>query len=67
MFTKEQKIKFVKERAKELKNYSLVGVIHLDGKPDRLLQSSRNKMKPEVQIITGKKSLLFCEHDCTLI
>jgi large subunit ribosomal protein L10 len=58
MLTKEQKIKLVKEKSKELKDYKIIGVIHLDGKPDRLLQSSRNRLKQEVKILTGKKSLL---------
>jgi large subunit ribosomal protein L10 len=56
--TKEQKIKFVNEQQMELKKYSVVGVLPVNGIPDRLVQASRNKMRPQVKFIIAKKSLL---------
>jgi large subunit ribosomal protein L10 len=58
MLSKEQKIKFVAEKSKELKNYKIVGIIQLNGKPDRLLQASRSRLRQEMKLITGKRSLL---------
>ena len=58
MLTLEQKKKFVQEHVKLIDSYKLIGVVPLNGIPDRLLQSSRNNMRSEVKFITGKKSLL---------
>lgn len=58
MLTKEQKIKFVADHVKELDKYKVVGVVPLSGIPDRLLQKSKNQMKPEVKFILGKRTLL---------
>jgi len=56
--TKDQKIKFVSEQQKELKKYSVIGVLPVNSVPDRLVQASRNKMRPQVKFIIAKKSLL---------
>ncbi len=58
MLNKEEKMKFVEDAKKALKSYSTIGVVPLSGIPDRLLQSSRNKMRSDVRFLTGKKSLL---------
>jgi large subunit ribosomal protein L10 len=58
MLNKEEKIKFVENAKKTLEGYSTIGVVPLSGVPDRLLQSSRNKMRSDVRFMTGKKSLL---------
>lgn len=58
MLTMEQKKALVAEGKKELAKYSLVGVIPLSGIPDRLVQSSRNKLRPTVRFLTGKKNIL---------
>jgi large subunit ribosomal protein L10 len=55
---KEEKKKFVQHIAKEIKSYKTVAVMQLNGKPDRLLQAARNRLKGEAKIITGRKSLL---------
>ncbi len=56
--SKDQKMKFVGEQQKELKKYSVIGVLPVNGIPDRLVQASRNKMRPQVKFIIAKKSLL---------
>ncbi len=58
MLNKDQKIKFVEEQKKELKKYSTIGVLPVNGIPDRLVQASRNKMRQQVKFIIAKKSLL---------
>ncbi len=58
MFTKTQKIKFVEDGKKEVKKYSVVGVLPVNGIPDRLVQQSRNRMRTQVKFIIAKKSLL---------
>ncbi|MDE1856804.1 MAG: 50S ribosomal protein L10 [Candidatus Micrarchaeota archaeon] len=58
MLSKDQKTKFVQDGSKELKKYSLVGIIHTNGIPDRLLQSSRNRLKGKVHLIMGRKTML---------
>lgn len=55
---KQQKMKFVDEHSKELKKYSVVGILPVNSIPDRLVQASRNKMRPQVKFIIAKKSLL---------
>ncbi len=59
MFTKNQKMKFVEEGKREVKKYSVVGVLPLNSIPDRLVQKSRNTMRPQVKFIIAKKSLLI--------
>jgi large subunit ribosomal protein L10 len=58
MATKEQKIKFVNERKKLLKNYKVVGIVQLNGIPDRLLQSTKNQLREGTRFIIGRKTLL---------
>jgi large subunit ribosomal protein L10 len=55
---KEDKAKFVAAAIKEMKNYKSIGVIQLEGKPDSLLQASRGRLRAEVKILTGRKSML---------
>ena len=40
------------------KKYSTVGVLPLSGIPDRLLQSTKNKLKGDVTFVLGRKTLL---------
>jgi large subunit ribosomal protein L10 len=56
---KNQKMKFVEEHSREIKKYSVVGILPVNGIPDRLVQASRNKMRPQVKFIIAKKSLLI--------
>ncbi len=56
--TKDQKMKFVEQTAKELKNYKTVGVLPVNSIPDRLVQKSRNTMRDKVKFVIAKKSLL---------
>lgn len=58
MLTKDQKLKFVAENSKLLKSYKVVGIVQLSGIPDRLLQSTKNRLKDETRFIIGRKSLL---------
>ncbi len=58
MLTKEQKIKFVEEHSKLLDKYEVVGIVPLSNIPDRLLQKSKNQMRPNVKFIIGKRTLL---------
>lgn len=57
--TKQQKMKFVEDAKSALKSYSTVGIVQLTGVPDRLLQLSRNKLKPEIKFMLGRKRLLL--------
>ncbi|ASI14051.1 acidic ribosomal protein P0 [Candidatus Mancarchaeum acidiphilum] len=58
MLTKQDKEKFVKEGVEKIKKYKVVGVLPLNSIPDSLLQSSRNKLRSDINFIIGKKSLL---------
>jgi large subunit ribosomal protein L10 len=58
MFNKDQKKKFVENIKKELKAYKVVGIVELNGLPDRLLQSTKNSLKPNTRFIMGRKTLL---------
>ena len=58
MLTKTQKIEFVKERKKLLKNYKVVGIVQLKSIPDKLLQTTKNRMRTGTRFIMGRKSLL---------
>lgn len=58
MLTKSQKERFVEEGRKGVQEHSLVGIVPLSGIPDRLLQSTRNRLKGEAKFILGRKTLL---------
>ena len=58
MLTKAQKISFVNTHKKELKSYKVVGIVQCKGIPDRLLQSTKNRLKGSTKFIMGRKSLL---------
>ncbi|MGD0729205.1 MAG: 50S ribosomal protein L10 [Candidatus Micrarchaeaceae archaeon] len=58
MLTKTQKISFVKDHEKILKDYKVIGIVQLKGIPDRLLQSTKNQLKGNTKFIMGKKTLL---------
>ncbi len=57
--SKQQKIKFVEDAKSALNSYSTVGVVQLTGVPDKLLQLSRNRLKPEIKFMLGRKNLLL--------
>jgi large subunit ribosomal protein L10 len=59
MLSKDQKKKFVQQMSKQIKSGKSVGVIKTDGIPDKLLQSSRNKLKEGTIIIMGRKNLII--------
>ncbi len=58
MFTKDQKVKFVKDSGRDLSKYGTIGIVNLAGIPDRLLQKSRNSLRGQTRLIFGKKTLL---------
>jgi large subunit ribosomal protein L10 len=58
MLTKTQKVNFVEEHKKLLKNYKVIGIVQLKGIPDRLLQSTKHKLRDSTRFIMGRKSLL---------
>jgi len=58
MLTKTQKIDFVKEHKKALKDYKVVGIVQLKGVPDSLLQSTKNQLRASTRFIIGRKTLL---------
>ncbi len=58
MLTKDQKRKFVEDGKNSVQKYANVGIVPLSGIPDRLLQSTKNRMKSEVRFILGRKTLL---------
>ena len=58
MLTKTQKLSFVEENKAQLQKHSVVGIVPLSGVPDRLLQSTRNRLKGNVRFILGRKTLL---------
>ena len=58
MLSINQKQAIVAERSKLIGRYSTVAVVRLDGTPDRLLQSVRNRMRGESVFITGRKNIL---------
>lgn len=55
---KDQKVRFVEQSKKELAKYTMVGVLPLNNIPDRLVQSSRNRMRSNVRFVIAKKNLL---------
>lgn len=58
MLTKTQKVEFVNERKKLLKNYKVIGVVQLKGIPDRLYESMKNQLKTNTKFVAGRKTLL---------
>lgn len=58
MLTKTQKASFVEEHKKLLDSYKVIGVVQLSSIPDRLLQSTKNRMRHDVRFIMGRKSML---------
>ena len=58
MLTKSQKVSFVETGKGYANKYSTVGVLPLSGIPDRLLQSTKNRLKGEVTFVLGRKTLL---------
>ncbi|MGC8587042.1 MAG: 50S ribosomal protein L10 [Candidatus Micrarchaeia archaeon] len=65
---KSEKIAFVNNLKKEVKQYNSVGVLQLRSLPDTLLQKIRNEMKSGMKIVMARKSLLkkALEGDSTL-
>ncbi len=59
MLTKNQKMKFVEQGKSDMAKYRLIGVLPLSRIPDRLVQASRNGLRPEVKFIIGRKTLLI--------
>ncbi len=59
MMIKAQKAKFVEEMAKKAKSYKTAGIMPIDALPDRLVQKTRNGLKPDTMFITGRKTLLM--------
>lgn len=55
---KSGKVKFVEDAKKDLKSYKVVGVLNLNGLPDRLVQKAKNSSKPDTRFILGRKTLL---------
>jgi large subunit ribosomal protein L10 len=58
MINKKQKMKFVEEHSKLFGKYKSVGIIQLNGIPDRLFQLSKNKLRADTYIIVGRKNML---------
>ena len=58
MLTKSQKAKFVEDTKKEIGSYKIVGVVELNGLPDRLVQATKNGLKPNTRFILGRKKLM---------
>ncbi len=58
MLNKEQKGKVVSRNSAKIKDYRTIAVVRLDGTPDRLFQSVRNKMRSKAVIVTGRKNIL---------
>ena len=56
--SKSAKMKFVEDAKKEVSSYKVVGIINLNGLPDRLIQKAKNSSKPNTKFILGRKSLL---------
>ncbi len=56
--TKSGKVKFVEDAKKEMKSYKVVGILNLNGLPDRLTQKAKNSSKPNTKFILGRKTLL---------
>ncbi len=51
-------MKFVEEHSKLFGKYKSVGIIQLNGIPDRLFQLSKNKLRADTYIIVGRKNML---------
>lgn len=59
MLNIEQKKKIIAEKSKNLKKYSTIAIVPLDGTPDKLLQSIRNRTRENIMFITGRKNILL--------
>ncbi len=59
MLTRNQKESFVESMGKELKGYKTIGIMPVNGIPDKLLQLSKNRMRGGTRVILGRKNLLI--------
>ncbi len=59
MFSKSQKIEFVKKMQQEINNYSTIGLVQIQNIPDKLLQKSKNSFKKDTKIIFARKKILL--------
>lgn len=58
MLTRTEKEEFVRNGIKAAKGYKAVAIVPLKGLPDRLFQSSRNRLKGDSVFLVGRKTLL---------
>lgn len=58
MLNKSQKVEFVKNEAKLIDKYKVVGIVPISGIPDRLFQATKNMMKPDARFIFGRQTIL---------
>ncbi len=58
MLKKEEKKDAVRKHSVKIKDYETIAVVRLDGAPDRLFQSLRNKLRGRAVVITGRKNIL---------
>jgi large subunit ribosomal protein L10 len=56
--SKSEKVKFVEDAKKEVKAYKVIGILNLNGLPDRLTQKAKNSSKPNTKFILGRKKML---------
>ena len=55
---KSEKIEFVKNLKEEVKKYKVVGVMPINGIPDRLVQKVRNGLKSDTKMVVARKKLI---------
>ncbi len=55
---KSEKIEFVKNLKEEVKKYKVVGVMPINGIPDRLVQKVRNGLKADTKMVVARKKLI---------
>ncbi|MCL4375314.1 50S ribosomal protein L10, partial [Candidatus Marsarchaeota archaeon] len=55
---KSEKIEFVKNLKEEVKRYKVVGVMPINGIPDRLVQKVRNGLKADTKMVVARKKLV---------
>lgn len=55
---KSEKIEFVKNLKEEVKKYKVVGVMPINGIPDRLVQKVRNGLKADTKMVVARKKLM---------
>ncbi len=58
MMLKKDKMAFVEEVSKDIKNYKLFAIIPLSATPDTLFQKVRNQLKPGARVIVTRNNLL---------